>query len=1352
MRDDSLLDKIIVGRVDPYIYAFTTNTVPNYLKVGDTYRPISVRLNEWKRHYPDLEKKFEHKALVSDNVFYRDYSIHQYLENDLEKKRLTTEDIDANIYYSNEFFKETSVYDVEEAINDIQKDFEENLMKYQFYNADENLRLITQYASTGLWKLRPNQKQVVENFKKALEKGRNNLLLYAVMRFGKSFTSMCCAVEMGANIVLIVSAKADVKEEWKKTVQSADNFNEYDFIESEELLRDSEIIKHKLEQNKKVVIFATLQDLQGNEIKEKHKELFESNIDLILVDETHFGARAEKYGAVLRDIKDNRDDSYIDFKTANEQIKTLNSKVKIHLSGTPYRILMGSEFTKDDIIGFYQFTDIVNDQEKWDNEHILDDNYKEWDNPYYGFPQMIRFAFNPSKSIREKMEELRNNGVSFAFSELLKPLSIKKDENNNHKKFKYENEVFELLEVIDGSKTDSEVLSFLDYDKIKEGNMCRHIVVVLPYCASCDAMESLIKTNSTHFKNLNEYEIINISGVDKFNLYKKVTDVKNKIKECEKNNIKTITLTVNRMLTGSTVEEWDTMIYLKDTSSPQEYDQAIFRLQNQYIKQYISEDGDIIKYNKKPQTLLVDFDPNRMFVMQEAKSLIYNVNTEKNGNQKLNERLERELQVSPIIVINKDKIKEITAVDILQYISNYSNERSVLEETNDLPVDFKLLNIDEIREVILRQSQLGTKGGLKITNTDDEPDDDLNIEVLSLDLGDTQSPSIQENDNENNPTTEDDKIKKSIVNKFRTYYIRILFYSFLSNSVLNSLETLIESLEKENNERIAKNLGLEKNTLQLIYENIDPFILSQLDYKIQNINHLSNDENLNEIDRALVAINKFYKLSESEIVTPQNVCNEMISLFSNEEFKNILCNGKILDIASKEGEFALALYTKALQLGIEKEKIVNSIYSIPTSTVAYEFTRKIYEILGLNIKNISRNVNTYNMLDIHDNNDNIDFDTVANIICSSINNFDEFVLEQNLFTETEENKMKFNAVVGNPPYQEETVVNSNSNGQNPRRNIFHYFQLQSMKLTDNKTVLIYPGIRWIHQSGKGLKQFGHELINDNRLETLIFYPNGKQVFPNTDLPDGISIVDINLNKTKSGFNYKFVNDNISLEIEQSNPGDSLLVVNPSDNIISKKIDSFVEKHNLKYLHDSVLSRSLFGIESDFVDKNKTKIELFDDNKKYDFNKKIKLLTNDKSGPAGRSKWFVADRNVISQNQELISQYQVVVSSAHPGGQDGRDNQLSIIDNNSVFGRARVALKSFKTLKEAENFYKYINSKIIKFAFLLTDENLSSLGKAVPDVLDYSSNSIIDFTKDIDKQLIELLKITKEEYEYILSRL
>ena len=51
---------------------------------------------------------------------------------------------------------------------------------------------------------------------------------------------------------------------------------------------------------------------------------------------------------------------------------------------------MGSEFEKEDIISFCQFSDIVEEQEKWNNENILNDEIKEWDNPYFGFPQMVR--------------------------------------------------------------------------------------------------------------------------------------------------------------------------------------------------------------------------------------------------------------------------------------------------------------------------------------------------------------------------------------------------------------------------------------------------------------------------------------------------------------------------------------------------------------------------------------------------------------------------------------------------------------------------------------------------------------------------------------------------------------------------------------------------------------------------------------------------------------------------------------------------------------------------------------------------------------------------------------------------
>lgn len=59
--DSSILDDLITGRVEPYIYAFSTNTIPNYLKVGDTYRPVDTRINEWKSCFLIWLKSFQHQ-------------------------------------------------------------------------------------------------------------------------------------------------------------------------------------------------------------------------------------------------------------------------------------------------------------------------------------------------------------------------------------------------------------------------------------------------------------------------------------------------------------------------------------------------------------------------------------------------------------------------------------------------------------------------------------------------------------------------------------------------------------------------------------------------------------------------------------------------------------------------------------------------------------------------------------------------------------------------------------------------------------------------------------------------------------------------------------------------------------------------------------------------------------------------------------------------------------------------------------------------------------------------------------------------------------------------------------------
>ena len=182
--------------------------------------------------------------------------------------------------------------------------------------------------------------------------------------------------------------------------------------------------------------------------------------------------------------------------------------------------------------------------------------------------------------------------------------------------------------------------------------------------------------------------------------------------------------------------------------------------------------------------------------------------------------------------------------------------------------------------------------------------------------------------------------------------------------------------------------------------------------------------------------------------------------------------------------------------------------------------------------------------------------------------------------------MRFDFVIWNPPYQEETVEKiSQSNGQASRKNIFHYLQMGADKVAENAVVLIYPAGRWIHRSGKGMKEFGLQQINDVHLKKLIFYPDAKDVFSGVALADGIGIVIKDMKKRIGGFKYVYTKNGQEICMDMQNPGDELMVLNPQNIAVIDKVKHFVAKYHLKYLHDRVLPRSLFGIESNFVENN-----------------------------------------------------------------------------------------------------------------------------------------------------------------------
>lgn len=1307
MTDDINLDSLIRGRVDPYIYAFETNTVPNFLKVGDTYRPVEVRLDEWRKIYSDLIKKYEHIAKVDDNTYFRDYSVHDFLiQNGF--RRIEKGDIYQNIYLSNEFFKDAKKENVEAAIADIQKSFEQQDNRYAFYDAEDNLPLGDfDFKRDAEWIPRENQQKVIDKFKEAYKKGRNNLLMFAVMRFGKSFTSLCCAKAMNAKLTVVVCGKTAVRLEWKENVQRPKILDGFEFIDSDAMSRNPTVISENLAEGKACVVFLTMQDLLGNDIKTRHADLFNLNnqkkLDLLIIDETHFGARAEEFGKVLGTTekkpvsKTEKSTGYDEsFDELENQIKVFSPKVKLHLSGTPYRILLDNEFETDDIVGMVQYSDIINEKERWDRENIEKD---EWENPYYGFPQMIRFAFNLNESAKTKLADLKNNGYSYDLDELFMPESTSKADEK-HNQFKNKAEVLDLLRAIDGSKEDENIFSFLNYDKIKQGSMCRHIVMVLPYCASCDAMENLLKTE--RFNNLNDYEIINIAGFDSERIMSKpdyAARVKEKIEKFESEGKKTISLTVGKMLTGSTVKEWDTMIFLRNTSSPQDYDQAIFRLQSQYVKTIKSEDGKIIKHDMKPQTILVDFDPVRMYTLQHKKSLIANINKAERGNEVLDANLKRELEIAPIIFMNASKLHKVEAQDIVDTIRKYNANKSMMDETFDIEIDQRIFEDDSIRSIIEKQPEVTAKGikfDVSAFASEDDGDDIDTPEIQADGASETQNPEKTDN----KQSDEDDS--KKLASKLQGYYFKLLLFAFISEKDEKSVSDIILNIENDTDgKRIGKNLQINVKELKLVRDKINPQILSYLEDKIQNIKQLGKEITPEKIG---IALKKMSRLSVSEVVTPDNVANEMVNNLPDD----ISAKSKFLDIASKTGEFANALLQKY------GEKIKKNVYSIPTSGVTYECTRKIYKLLGMPVEHIYSDFTSYDLIDTTKN---------------------EEILK-------ELRDMNFDTLLGNPPYQ---VMDGGA--QASARPIYNDFVDFSEKVDPYLVSIIMPS-RW-YAGGKNLDEFRNKMLNDRHLMELHDFLNPEILFPNTNIRGGICYFFRNnrYDNTKNLTRVITHNDK-GIESDIMRPmkieGTEIFIRSGIAIEIIKKV--FFESKS-KSFSEYVSSRKPFGLDTTFA-----KSTSFKDSNDGLINPVICYGKN----------WSVGyiEKEQISSHKEWIENWKVFTSRANNIGTELNDDNLNAVVGkpNTVCTESYLLLGINLNLDEysANNVCKYFKTKFARFMHSLAKASQDATSKTyrfVP-LQDFTADSDIDWSKtipEIDKQLYKKYNLSAEEISFIESK-
>ena len=1365
LLDTKPLDEIIVGRVEPRIYAFLTTSVPRYLKVGDTYRPVPVRIAEWRKHFTINEEHdvWDWPAVLDDKVFFRDYSVHQFLQDGKSLIRLDKTALDAiangkDLYFSNEFFLDARKEHVEEALADIRDDHEHATGKYSFYSVEDigkgadDEPLPTPVDLT----LRPNQAEAVGRFKEAVGAGRTNLLMYAVMRFGKTVASLQCAKELNARFVVVVSGKADVAREWRNTVLGFTDFrNDYVFLSRKDLDAKYTRVNEELAAGHSVVLFATLQDLQGDAIKPRHEQIFANQIDLLIIDETHFAARAEEYGKALRVPKKYEDADATEeagAEDAAQAVKVLNAKVRLHLSGTPYRILMGSEFQPADIVSFCQFTDILDEQRKWDAENLGKD---EWENPYYGFPQMVRFAFNLNESARKKLQELESAGVTSRFRELFRPMSMEKDTSPRrlHRKFVHEKEVVDLLRAIGGASEDPGILPFLKYEKIEKGQMCHHIVCVLPWCASCDALEALLDPRNRKYKGtfgkLGEYKVINISGKEVKNGFVRIVDVVKTIADCEKKGVKTLTLTVNRMLTGSTVPEWDTMLFLKDTSSPQEYDQAIFRLQSSFVRPMTDEKGRKIKFNMKPQTLLVDFDPARMFRLQEARAQAYNVNTDRNGNRELENRVARELAVSPIILFNKDRIHRVEASDVMAEISRYSSTRGVAEEVEEIPVDRSVHDDPTLGKYIDGLPEQGSKEGLTIApHTGEETDADTG----GVESGDDGGGGGEGGDGGSAPqdsASGDSEEQKKRDRRIKTLHSLIVFYSFLVPERVRSLDEILQVIDtNDNNIRIAKHLGLGKGLLELYRRKVGWQTLQKLDYKIQNLDRLANETqtiDLGEeykatpeaVRKAIVAMRKFGRLGEAKIVTPPNIAYDMVRQIPGAELKALVESGqKILDLAAKMGEFAIAIVRRCAEpdIGLSSDDLKESVLSIPMCGVTYEFTRKVYELLGLDVKCITQpeELNTYDLLKIKAaDGKTLDYNRIKRILTQK-KDFNTISIGDDVAEKDDSMDNVIGLTISNPPYQEKGA----SGGTNDAP-IYQDYSLIGARTTERYSSYIIRANWFTGGRENLLGDFRKEMLTCGQIRSLKAYADGNDAFPgDVEIKAGVCYYLRDL-ESNGPCDYTLCQGGEVFAVPARNLSESdIFIRNPRlAEIVKKVLEKAKELGQGHFVSEILSGDTPFGIPTNPAESKKTPFPIRE--KREDaFTIRLDLLGE-------KQKRIVAyvRRSDIKKNAQDIDFNKVFIPKAGGSGNDPLVLSPAIVaPKGSVCSQTFIYAK-FDSALEAKNFARYLQTRFLRMlvsARKNTQDALSKVYSFVP-TQDYTKTSDIDWSRsipDIDQQLYD----------------
>jgi site-specific DNA-methyltransferase (adenine-specific) len=318
---------------------------------------------------------------------------------------------------------------------------------------------------------------------------------------------------------------------------------------------------------------------------------------------------------------------------------------------------------------------------------------------------------------------------------------------------------------------------------------------------------------------------------------------------------------------------------------------------------------------------------------------------------------------------------------------------------------------------------------------------------------------------------------------------------------------------------------------------------------------------------------------------------------------------------------------------------------------------------------------------------------------------------------SDEVNMKFDVIIGNPPYQ----LNDGGGTGSSATPLYHKFIEQAISFEPSYISMIVPS-RWF-AGGKGLDDFRAKMLQDKRISHIVDFPNSVEVFPSVEIKGGVNyfLWDASYKGNKCHFTLSEKNQKNS-SMRNLAEFEKIIRVEKDASIVNK-----ITKHNdFTPLAQRVSARKPFGLRADFKEFDKVAAT-----------NKIKIYANQSQGYVEKAK--------VPKIHESFSKYKVIVSKAGSGGirPDLVTSAPILINPTDICTETYLVLNWFNTENEGKNMLLYSKTRFFRYLLstLKVTQNISrEKFEYVPD---------LDMTQSWDDvKLYKHFNLTQDEIDHI----